>query len=82
MDEELIPVHPEPTPSYTLYAVTWLSTNGEEYTRLLGATSSDEAAAIVGRLDHTIRHGTPHASVDVRECSPVVTYRSKVVVER
>lgn len=78
-----IPVYPDPAPdgNYKLYAVTWLSLNGELYTRLIGAESADNAAAtILYGVDHTIRRFSEHASIDVRQCLPVQTYRPKVVL--
>jgi hypothetical protein len=76
-----IPVHPEPGGDYKLYAVTWLSLNGEQYTRLLGAESADDAAKLIlYGVDHTIRRFTHHASIDVRECGAVHTYEPQVVL--
>lgn len=80
-EQQLIPVRPDAGPGYTLYAVTWLSVNGEEITRLIGALSPDDAAATVARLDHTIRRG-PVSSIDVRECAPVIPYASEIVTHR
>lgn len=80
-ESAMIPVYPEPGDGdYKLYAVSWLSSNGELYTRLIGAVSPVNAAAVIAQsVDHSIRHH-PHASIDVRECSPVHTYASRVVV--
>lgn len=81
MNDTTIPVHPDPSGDYKLYAVTWLSLNGEQYTRLLGARSPEDAAAeILYGVDHSIRRFTNHSSIDVRECGPVHTFKPQVTL--
>lgn len=77
----LIPVHPEPD-GYQMYAVTWLSQDGKEITCLFGALSAEEAARTALGFDPRLR-GSGHpdsASIDVRICGPVRTFRIELSV--